>query len=259
MSSVREPLIASAITLATGMLQYPNELEVLKDLEPSVLGMNPQAVDTARRSMVLARHTQYAVASQFVTGAIPKTVDSLEGQLPTVVERLVETGLNKEQIANALADFVVAATMGVLLPVFEASSVEHPSTSLDRRFALDVIRGYVELIDDAERRWEEARRELARRDVEFSRFASDSHAGGFRQALQFALSGDRPVAYVDCRVIRNGEMGGMDYFEDVKVDGILRTTEGQFVTWSDGAFMGRHGTLETAVDEVVARVFDTSA
>ena len=249
----REALVHEATTMAKGMLQHPDEDLVMKDLEPSVVGMQPAALAAARRSMGLARRTESSVATQFVTGTIPKTVASIEHQMPDLFAHLLGEADRSSvaRVAGAVSAFVVSTTMAMLLPVFEVASQESPSSEIEDRKILGAIRLYIETADQVASRWEQVQGLIGSRGLETSALNADHLAGsGIREQLQLVLPSDQPFAFIDCRIHRGGEAGGAEALRNSGVYGVLRTEHGDFTTWAKGHQKGRFGSLDAAMDQV---------
>lgn len=250
---LRQALISEATSMANGMLRHLDEDQVMEDLKPSIVELQPDALASARRSMTLARRTEFRVASEFVSGAIPKTVASIEKQLPQVFDFCLAEADRAPvtKVAGAVSDLVVSSTMLVLLPVFELAAKENPSTEIDDRKILGAIRLYIDTADHLSAEWGRLRSALEPQGLEWSPLNADHLAGkGLREQLQLVLPNDELFEFVDSRVHRGGDAGGAEELEASRVFGILRTAGGEYITWAGGRRQGRFSSLEAAFTQV---------
>jgi hypothetical protein len=252
-----DALVRASLQMSAGMLQHPDEAQVMHDLEPSFVPLQRDALAAARRSIALARRIDFGAATAVLGEAIPRTVASIEAQMPSLIDAGLANAASSsyQESSYRIADFVVSSTFSFLLPVFEAVAAESRPLKSGYRQALADIRAYMATVDEAVERWGALQRHLSSTIRGYAPEAPDM-SEVFRPVLELRLDDGRPISYIDSRVIRQGELGGMMVFENSGRAGVLRSSEGEFVVWLGGTASGRFHTVEeslAAIDRLLAK------
>lgn len=246
-----DALVRASLRMSAGMLQHPNEAQVMHDLEPSSIPLQPDALVAARRSMAMARRIDFGAATAVLAEAIPQTVTSIEAQLPSLFDAGLAQAANSscDEASYPIAYFVVSSTFSFLLPVFEAVAAEARPSGSGHRQALEDIRSYIATVDEAVERWGLLQRHLSSTIKGYAPEKPDM-SEVFRAVLELHLDDGRSISYIDSRVIRQGELGGMMVFENSARPGVLRSSEGEFVVWIGGNTSGRYATVEASLEAI---------
>jgi hypothetical protein len=128
----RTKLIQNATAMAQGMLAFPDEAQVLKDLEPSSIEMPAEALAAARDALSRLRKLPESVARPVLLGAIPDATHAMEDEIPPLwdaaMEHIRTQSGGEERMAAMLSD--VAICLACLSLIDSLAAIEREAAAL---------------------------------------------------------------------------------------------------------------------------------